>query len=105
MAKNRETMHRPADLVAFQAASEVTVLPPESGVVGSFLEQTANMFKARSMRMTTLLRRIDESGQRMETLLRTALDKSEAAEAALQNQFRREGLLQEADGEEEQQID
>lgn len=105
MAKHKETTHRPADLVAFHPKSEVTVLAPDSGVMGTFLEQTANMFKARSMRMTTLLRRIDESGQRMETLLRTALEKSEAAEAALQNQFRKEGLLQEDDGGENEPID
>jgi hypothetical protein len=49
--------------------------------------------------MSGLLRKIDESGQRMEILLRTALDKSEAAEAALQEQFQKEGLLQEGDGE------
>jgi hypothetical protein len=83
------------DIVAYQTtAATVTVLPPDSGVVGTFLEQTANMFKARAMRMNGLLRRIDEAGQRTESLLRTAAERMEAAEAALQDQFSREGLVQ-----------
>jgi hypothetical protein len=104
MARNKETTQKPADLVTFQPKNEPTVLPPESGIIGSFLEQTANMFRARAMRMNGLLRKIDESGQRMEAMLRTALEKSEAAEAVLQDQFGTEGLLQEAEREENQPI-
>ena len=43
-----------------QPMGEVTVLPPNSGVVGSFLKTVHNMFKARAMRMGGLLRQIDE---------------------------------------------
>lgn len=93
------------DLVTFQPGDKITVLPPNSGVVGAFLEQTANMFKARAMRMNGLLGKINESGQRMEALLRRALERSEAAETALEAQFHRQGLLQETDGEENQPID
>lgn len=105
MAKNKETRHQPVDLVTLQPNTQVAVLAPDSGVVGTFLEQTANMFKARSMRMATLLRRIDQSGQRMENLLRRALEKSEAAEEVLQDQFEKEGLFQEADDDQKQRID
>ena len=83
------------ELVQFQPATEVTVLPPNSGVVGKFLEDTQNMFRARSMRMKSLLGRIDETGQRMEALLRAASERAEAAEARLEDQLRREGLVPE----------
>jgi len=92
MAKHRER-NQVTDLVTFQPADKITVLPPNSGIVGAFLEQTANMFKARAMRMNGLLRRINESGQRTEQLLRQAAEKMESAEAALGAQFRSEGLL------------
>jgi hypothetical protein len=55
------------------------------------------MFKARAMRMSGLLRRINESGQRTETLLRTAAERMEAAESALEQQFQKEGLVDESD--------
>ena len=55
------------------------------------------MFKARAMRMSGLLRRINESGQRTETLLRTAAERMEAAEAALEQQFNKEGLAESSD--------
>lgn len=103
MGKQKD-LNRSTDLIAVHPMGEVTVLPPDSGVVGRFLAETENMFKARAMRMTGLLRKIDESGQRMEAMLRTALEKSEAAEAVLHDQFGKEGLLQEADGEEKQPI-
>lgn len=103
MAKQKDVSFGGA-LIAVQSAADVTVLPPSSGVVGTFLQQTTNMFKARAMRMNGLLRKIDESGQRMESLLRTALERSEAAEAALQKQFQKEGLLKEADAEEDAEI-
>lgn len=96
MGKMKETRNV-TDLVAYQPTNTVTVLPPDSGIVGTFLEQTGNMFKARAMRMNGLLRRIDEAGQRTESLLRTAAERMEAAETALQDQFNREGLVQSKD--------
>ena len=92
MAKQRGS-NQVTDLVTFQPGDKITVLPPNSGVVGAFLEQTANMFKARAMRMSGLLRRINESGQRAEQLLRQAAERMEAAESALGVQFQKEGLL------------
>jgi hypothetical protein len=103
MAK-KESNRMTTDLMTLQPASTVTVLPPNSGVVGSFLEQTANMFKARAMRMNGLLRRIDEAGQRTESILRTAAERMEAAENALQAQFNKEGLVQTNDAESENNI-
>jgi len=96
MAKHRST-NRVTDLVTYQPADKITVLPPNSGVVGSFLDQTANMFRARAMRMNGLLRRLDEAGQRTEVLLRTTAERMEAAEQALQGQFNKEGLVTETD--------
>jgi hypothetical protein len=61
--------------------------------VGQFLDETRNMLKARAMRMHGLLRRINESGQRTEQLLRRAAERMEAAEAALEQQFLKEGLV------------
>jgi hypothetical protein len=87
----------PADLVVVQTDGDVTVLPPNSGIVGRFIAETENMFKARAMRMSGLLRRINESGQRTETLLRTAAERMEAAESALEQQFQEEGLTDESD--------
>jgi hypothetical protein len=105
MAKQKETGRSLTDLVAFQppgaSTSTVTVLPPDSGVVGQFLDETRNMLKARSMRMNGLLRRINESGQRTEQLLRQAAEKMEAAESALITQFQNEGLLPDGEGNEE----
>jgi hypothetical protein len=49
MAKKENT---PADLVVVEPAGDVTVLPPNSGVVGRFIAETENMFKARAMRMS-----------------------------------------------------
>ena len=95
MAKNRKDQAITGELVQFQPPSEVQVLPPNSGAVGKFLEDTQNMFKARSMRMRGLFGRINETGERMEMLLRSASDRAEAAEARLEDQLRREGLLPE----------
>jgi hypothetical protein len=89
MAKQNRTT---TELITLQPSDKITVLPPNSGIVGTFLEQTANMFRARSMRMNGLLRRIDEAGQRTEVLLRSAAERMEAAENALQEQFTKEGL-------------
>jgi len=71
------------------------VLAPTSGFFGTFLEETANMFKALAMRMTGLQRRINEAGQRTETMLRTAAERMEAAESKLEQDLRKEGLLPE----------
>ncbi len=54
--------------------NNLTVLPPNSGVVGKFLEETQNMLRARAMRMNGLLKRINESGQRTEGILRMAAE-------------------------------
>lgn len=101
MAKQKDPTRNVTDLVTLQSSNGVTVLPPDSGVVGQFLEETRNMLKARAMRMAGLLRRINESGQRTEQLLRQAAEGMEAAEAALDAQFRSEGLLPEGQGNEE----
>ena len=94
MAKNRKDQGVTGELVPFQLA-EVQVLPPDSGVVGQFLQDTQNMFRARSMRMKTLFGKIDETGQRMEALLRTASERASAAEAKLEGHLRGQGLLPE----------
>ncbi len=88
------------DIMAIPSNS-VTVLPPNSGVVGQFLYETRNMLKARAMRMNGLLRRINESGQRTEALLRQAAERMEVAEVALIAQFQNEGLLPDREGNEE----
>ena len=46
MPRNRESTDKPAELVPFEPSIEITVLPPNTGVIGRFLEETANMFKA-----------------------------------------------------------
>ncbi len=103
MAKNRKEQGVTGELVPFQLA-DVQVLPPDSGVVGQFLQDTQNMFKARSMRMKSLLSKIDETGQRMEVLLRTASERASAAEGKLEDHLRGQGLLPELrpDGEEDE---
>ena len=93
MSKQKTT----SDLVALQPLTEVTVLPPNGGVVGRFLEEVQNMFKARAMRMSGLLARINESGQRTELLLRIGAERMEAAEARLEQDLRKQGLTLEAE--------
>jgi hypothetical protein len=105
MDKARESNRNVADLVPVQPTGEVTILPPNSGVIGRFLEETRNMFKARAMRMSGLMRRINESGQRTESLLRTAAERMETAETALEEQFYKEGLVNEADNGTNAEID
>jgi hypothetical protein len=100
MAKQNETNRNVTDLVALGPQGNITVLPPNSGVMGKFLEETRNMFRARAMRMTGMLRRINESGQRTEVLLRIAAERMEATEARLEEDFQKEGLLPDT-GEEE----
>jgi hypothetical protein len=104
MAKQKGTSQI-TDLVTIQPTDKITVLPPNSGIVGAFLEQTANMFKAaRAMRMQGLLRRVDEAGQRTEVLLKMAAERKEAAEEALKGQFSKEGLLTDTDSDENGEI-
>lgn len=95
MPRNKEPFSQPAELVPLGSSNEMVVLHPNAGVIGRFLDETANMFKARAMRMGGLLRRINESGQRTEAILRTAAEKMEAAEAKLERELCKEGLLQE----------
>ena len=95
MAKNRKDQAVTGELVPFQPVTEITVMPPSSGVVGKFLEDTQNMFRARSMRMKGLFAKIDETGQRMEALLRSASERADAAEARLEDHLRGQGLLPE----------
>ena len=99
MAKQKDNRNV-TDIMSIPSNS-VEVLPPNSGVVGQFLDETRNMLKARAMRMNGLLRRINESGQRTEQLLRDAAERMESAEAALGTQFKNEGLLPDSDGTEE----
>jgi hypothetical protein len=97
MPRNKETSYRTAELVPFEPSIEITVLPPNSGVIGRFLEETANMFKARAMRMGGLLARINESGQRTERMLRMGAERMEAVEARLEQDLRKQGLIVETD--------
>jgi hypothetical protein len=85
------------ELIPVQPVGEVTIMPPNSGVVGKFLEDVHNMFKARAMRMGGLLRQIDESGQRTELMLRMGAERMEAAESRLEQDLRKQGLIGETD--------
>ena len=100
MSKQKEMSRTTGELVAVQPINEVTVLPPNSGVVGRFLGEIQNMFKARAMRMGGLLRQIDESGQRTEQMLRMAAERMEAAEARLEPDLRKQGLVSEPEATE-----
>src|SRR5271157_3586717 len=97
MSKHKETSRTKGELVAVQPVGEVTILPPNSGVVGRFLEDVHNMFKARAMRMGGLLARINESGQRTELLLRMGAERMEAAESRLEQDLRKQGLISETE--------
>jgi hypothetical protein len=48
------------------ALGDVTIVPTNSRGAGRFLAETGNAFKARATRMSGLLRRTNESGQRTE---------------------------------------
>ncbi|MFC1834268.1 hypothetical protein ACFL2Q_05980 [Thermodesulfobacteriota bacterium] len=100
MAKKKK-QHDETALIAVQSAGEVTVLPPDSGVVGNFLDNVRNTFKARSMRMNGLMNRINQTGERMEGLLRMAAERVDAAEARLEDDLRNQGLVTAAEEEEE----
>lgn len=95
MAKGKKDLREDSALIAIPPSAEVEVLPPDSGVVGEFLDTVRKTFKARAMRMGGLMKRIDESGLRMEALLRTAAERAEAAETSLQRNLEKEGLLPE----------
>jgi hypothetical protein len=97
MSKQKTT----GDLVAVQPVTEVTVLPPNSGVVGRFLEEVQNMFKARAMRISGLLARINESGHRTELLLRMGAERMEAAECRLEQDLRKQGLVSDQEAAED----
>jgi hypothetical protein len=95
MPKSKESNQSAAELIPFQPSTDVILPPPNSSVIGKFLEETANMFRARGMRMAGLLRRINESGQRTEAILRTAAGRMEAAEFKLHQDLCKQGLLDE----------
>jgi hypothetical protein len=97
MSKQKEVSR---EMVPVQPMGEVTILPPNSGVVGKFLEDVHNMFKARAMRMGGLLRQIDEAGHRTEVMLRMAVERMEAAENRLEQDLRKQGLISEAEADE-----
>ena len=103
MSGKREKREEAADLVVVEPAGEVTVVPPDGGVIGKFLHETRNTFKARAMRMAGQFRRINEAGQRMESMLRDAADAMEAAESRLEQDLFKEGLLSEEDAETEEE--
>jgi hypothetical protein len=80
---------------------DIEVLPPQWGAVGEFLADTANMFRARGMRMKALFGRINETGHQMEKMLRCAADTMEAAHGKLEEDLRKQGLLPEISSEED----
>lgn len=100
MPKNKKKQDETV-LVAVRPSGEVEILPSEKGVMGHFLDNIRNTFKARAMRMNGLLKRMDETGQRMEALLRMAAERAEAAEAALEQNLLNEGLLTEISPDED----
>lgn len=88
------------DTLTAQPMSDMTVLPPDSGFLGRFLQETENMLKARAMRMSGLLRTINESGQRTELLLRQAAERMEAAHSKLEKDLKKAGLMPPLNGDE-----
>ncbi len=86
MAKQKDNRNV-TDIIAIPS-NTVAVLPPNSGVVGQFLDETSNMLKARATRMNCLLRRINESGQRTEALLRQAAERMERQRLPLEHSSR-----------------
>jgi predicted DNA-binding WGR domain protein len=98
MAKRKK--HEETALLVMEPV-EVEVLPPKSGAVGEFLADTANMFRARGMRMKALFGRINETGQQMEKLLRCAAETMDAAHGKLEEDLRKQGLLPAISSEED----
>jgi len=88
------------EMAITQPMSEMTVLPPDSGFLGRFLQETENMLKARAMRMSGLLRTLNESGQRTELLLRKAAERMEAAHSKLEKDLQKAGLMPRLSGDE-----
>ena len=88
------------DVTGAQTMSDMTVLPPDSGFVGRFLQETENMLRARAMRMSGLLRTLNESGQRTELLLRKAAERMEAAHSKLEKDLQKAGLMPPINGDE-----
>ncbi len=88
----KQTDDKDIVLKAVQPLNEIIVPAPDSGFLGKFLEETENMLKARAMRMSGLLRRINESGQRTENLLRKAAERMDSAYSKLEGDLRKEGL-------------
>jgi hypothetical protein len=89
---------REMTLAAVPPPNDIIVPAPDSGFLGRFLEDTENMLKARAMRMSGLLRRINESGQRTENLLRMAAERMEAAYAKIEKDLCKEGLAPGSNG-------
>ena len=90
---------RETTLAAVQPLS-YTVLPaPDSGFLGRFLDETENMLKARAMRMSGLLRTLNESGLRTELLLRKAAERMEAAHSKLERDLHKAGLMPPPNGD------
>ena len=92
--------HEEKALVAVEPM-EVEVVPPQSGAVGEFLADTANMLRARGMRMKALFGRINETGKQMERMLRCAAEAMEASHGKLEEDLRKQGLLPEISSEED----
>lgn len=99
MPKKAEWEKPGQQIMTVQTGGDVEVPPPNGGFVGRFLTEAENTFKARAMRMTGLMRRINESGQRTEALLRVAAERMEAAEARVLDNLHREGLVAEEPSE------
>ena len=51
MAEQNDTAPT-TDVTRAQPMSDMTVLPPDSGFLGRFLQETENMLRARAMRMS-----------------------------------------------------
>ena len=98
MAEQNDTAN--TDVTRLQPMSDMTVLPPDSGFLGRFLQETENMLRARAMRMSGLLRTLNESGQRTELLLRKAAERMEAAHSKLEKDFQKAGLMPPLNGDE-----
>ncbi len=81
------------DATRAQPIGDMTILPLDSGFLGRFLQETENMLRARAMRMSGLLRTLNESGQRTELLLRKAAERMEAARSKLEKDLQRAGLM------------
>src|SRR5271157_5052965 len=97
---------REITLAAVQSIDDIVVPAPDSGFLGRFLDDTENMLKARAMRMSGLLRTLNESGQRTELLFRKAAERMEAAHAKFEKDLHKAGLMpppngDEAEGQEE----